>query len=86
MHPAMSQLIMKWQLGPPEIEHEMSEERCIELIVEGKIHGFAECDLEVPEYLWSYFAEFSPFFQNGEVLLNDLDSVQKEIARDTYGK
>ena len=77
-HPKLAEIVNGWQLGPPEVEREMSEKRCIELIAQGKLHGFCEVDLEVPKHLWRDFAEFPPFFQNGIVTQDDLDPVQKD--------
>ena len=83
-HPKLAEIVNGWQLGPPEVEHEMSEKRCLELIAQGALHGFCEVDLAVPKHLWQDFAEFPPFFQNGIVTQDDLDPVQKEYDQ-THG-
>ncbi len=50
-----------WRLryGPPVVETQMTETRMEELIREGKLFGFVECDLEVEDpAIWSLSHHF----------------------------
>ena len=49
-------------------------------IKSGKLFGYVQCDLKVPEHLKSYFANFPPIFKNTNVSWNDIGDLKKEYA------
>ena len=58
----------------------LSEERLMQEIESGKLFGYVQCNLKVPEYLKTYFANFSPIFKNTVVNRNDIGDLMKEYA------
>ena len=42
----------------------LREERLLEQGLSGKLFGYVQCDIEMPEELRKDFANFPPFFQN----------------------
>ena len=58
----------------------LSEERLMQEIKSGKLFGYVQCNLKVPEHLKAYFAKFSPSFQNTVVSRKDIGDLMKEYA------
>ena len=46
----------------------------------GRLFGYVEFHLKVPEHLEAYFANFSPIFKNAVVSRNDIGDLMKEYA------
>ena len=49
-------------------------------IKSGKLFGYVQCDLKVPEHLKAYFANFPPVFKNTVVSRNDIGDWMKKYA------
>ena len=62
----------------------LSEERLIQEIKSGRLFGYVQCHLKVPEHLKAYFANFSPIFKNTVVSRNDIGDLIKEYAEKDY--
>ena len=58
----------------------LSEDRLIQEIRSGKLFGYVQCDLKVPEHLKTYFANFTPIFKNTVLSRNDIGDLMKEYA------
>ena len=46
----------------------------------GRIFGYVQCDIEVPEHLRDYFSNFPPIFKNIVVSTDDIGNLMKEYA------
>ena len=57
-----------------------SEERLMQEIRSGKLFGYVQCDLKVPEHLKIYFVNFPRIFTNTIVSRNDIGQLMKEYA------
>ena len=55
-------------------------ESLLEQIRSGKLFGYVQCDIEVPEELKEKFANFSPIFKNTNVGRHDIGSLMKDYA------
>ena len=58
----------------------MKEQRPLEQIRRGKLFGYVQCDIEVPEELKKNFATFPPVFQNTNVGRHDFRLLMKDYA------
>ena len=58
----------------------LREERLLEQIRSGKLLGYVQCDIEVPEELEKKFANFPPIFKNTNVGRHDIGILMKEYA------
>ena len=58
----------------------LSEEQLLQGIVDGKLFGYVQCDIEVPEHLRRYFSNFPPIFENTVVSREDIGSLMNEYA------
>ena len=58
----------------------MSEEQLLQGIIDGRLFGYVQCDIEVPEHLRSYFSNFPPTFKNTEVSREDIGPLMREYA------
>ena len=47
----------------------------------GRLFGYVQCDLNVPEHLMAYFANFPPIFRGTVVSRNDIGDLMKEYAK-----
>ena len=52
----------------------------MEQIGSGKLFGYVQCDIEVPEELKEKFANFPPIFKNTNVGRHDIGSLMKDYA------
>ena len=59
----------------------LSEERLMQEIRSGKLFGYVQCHLKVPEHLKAYFANFPPIFKNAVVSRNDIGDLMKDYAK-----
>ena len=58
----------------------LREESQLEQIRSGKLFGYVQCDIEVPEELKEKFANFPPIFKNTNVGRHDIGSLTKDYA------
>ena len=58
----------------------LREESLLEQIRSGKLFGYVQCDIEVPEVLKERVANFPPNFQNTNVGRHDIGSLMKKYA------
>ena len=58
----------------------LSEEQLLQQILDGRLFGYVQCDIEVPEHLRDYFSNFPPIFKNTVVSKDDIDNLMKEYA------
>ena len=61
-------------------ERPLREERLSEQIRIGKLFGYVQCDIEVPEELKKVVANFPPFFKNTSVGRHDIGLLMKDSA------
>ena len=60
----------------------LAAEQLLEEIMKGKLFGYVQCDIEVPEILRSNFDNFPPIFKNTLVSKNYLDDLMKTDAEE----
>ena len=60
----------------------LAAEQLLEEIKKGKLFGYVQCDIEVPEILRSNFSNFPPIFKNTLVSKNDIDDLMKTYAEE----
>ena len=58
----------------------LSEEQLLQEIIDGRLFGYVQCDIEEPEQLRGYFSNFPPIFKNTVVSKNDIGDLIKEYA------
>ena len=58
----------------------LREESLLEQIKSGKLFGYVQCDIEVPEELKDKFANFPPIFKKTNVCRHDIGSLMKDYA------
>ena len=58
----------------------LSEESLLEEIRSGKLFGYVQCDIEVPEELKEKFANFPPIFKNTNVGRHGIGLLMKDYA------
>ena len=56
------------------------EEQLLQRIIDGRLFGYIQCDIEVPEHLRDYFSNFPPTFKNTVVSRDDIGNLMKEFA------
>ena len=49
-------------------------------IIDGRLFGYVQCDIEVPEHLRDYFSNFPPIFKNTVVSRDDIGNLMKQYA------
>ena len=62
--------------------HSLAAEQLLEEIKEGKLFGYVQCDIEVPEKLRSNFVNFPPIFKNTLVSGGDIGDLMRNYAED----
>ena len=60
----------------------VAAEQLLEEIKKGKLFGYVQCDIEVPENLRSKFVNFPPIFKNTLVSKSDIGDLMKNYAED----
>ena len=60
----------------------LAAEQLLEEIKKGKLFGYVQCDIEVPEILRSKFVNFLPIFKNTLVSKSDIGDVMKNCAEE----
>ena len=58
----------------------LREENLLEQIKSGKLFGYVQCDIEVPEELRKKFANFPPIIKNTNVGRHDIGSLMQDYA------
>ena len=58
----------------------LSEEQLLQGIINGRLFGYVQCDIEVPEHLRSYFSNFPPTFKNTVVSREDIGTLMRDYA------
>ena len=58
----------------------LREESLLEQIRSGKLFGYVQCDIEVPEELTKQFANFPPIFKSTNVGRHDIGSLMQDYA------
>ena len=60
----------------------LAAEQLLEEINKGKLFGYVQCDIEVPENLRANFANFPPIFKNTLVSKSDVGDLMKNYAEE----
>ena len=79
----------KPQLTPPVVEDgDISVEHMLELILDNKLVGFVECDMEVPKTIEKYkqMSRFPPFFVKEYISAATIKDPQQQRYAEKYGK
>ena len=58
----------------------LSEEGLLQGIIDGRLFGYVQCDIEVPEHLRDYFSNFPPIFKKIVVSKDDNGDLMKQYA------
>ena len=58
----------------------LSEEKLLQQLIDGRLFGYVQCPIEVPEHLRDYFSNFPPIFKNTVVSRDDIGNLMKEYA------
>ena len=56
----------------------LSEEELLQRIIDGRLFGYVQCDIEVPEHPQSYFSNFPSVFKNNVVSREDIGPLMRE--------
>ena len=59
----------------------LNQDQIIQYIQDGRLFGFVECDIEIPDKLKKYFSEITPILKNVDVCLNDVGELMQEYAK-----
>ena len=60
----------------------LAAEQVLEDIKKGKLFGYVQCDIEVPEFSRPKFDNFPPIFENTLVSKNDIGDLMKTYAEE----
>ena len=58
----------------------LSEEQLLQGIIDGRLFGYVQCDIEVPEHQRDYFSNFPPIFKITVVSRDDIGDLVKQYA------
>ena len=58
----------------------LSQEGLMPGIIDGRVFGYVQCDIEVPQHLRDYFYNSPPIFKSTLVSRDDLGNVMKQYA------
>ena len=58
----------------------LNEEGLMQAIIDGRLFGYVQGSIEVPEHLRDYFSNFPPIFKNPAVSRNDIGNLMKQYA------
>ena len=61
-------------------KHSLSEEQLLQGIIDGRLFGYVQCGIEVPNHLQSYFSNFPPIFKNTVVSREEIGNLMRENA------
>jgi hypothetical protein len=80
-HPAVKAFVKDMQ-RPCDGQFKMMEETILRAVMEDRMFGALEVDLEVPDYLKGKFAEMPPIFKNTDVSRDDIGDHMKMYAEE----
>ena len=60
----------------------LSEEHFSQGVFDGRLFGYVQCDIDVPEHLRDYFSNLPPIFKNTVVSKTDIGDLMKEYAEE----
>ena len=60
----------------------LNQNQIIQYIQDGRLFGFVECDIEVPDQFKDYFSEMTPIFKNTEASLKDVGQHMQDYAKE----
>ena len=58
----------------------LSEGQLLQGVIDGRLFGYVQCDIELPEHLCDYFSNFPPIFRNTVVSRDDIGNLMKQYA------
>ncbi|XP_064614651.1 zinc finger protein 417-like [Liolophura sinensis] len=58
-----------------------TQAQLVEAVVQGRLFGFVECDIHVPDHIKADFAECPPIFKDIDVSREDIDPTTADFAR-----
>ena len=58
----------------------LSEDGLLQGLIDGRLFGYVQCVIEVPEYLRDHFSNFPPIFRNTVVIRDDVGNLMKHNA------
>ena len=58
----------------------LSEKGLMQRIIDGRLFGYIQCDIEVPEHLSYYFSKFPPILKDTAVSRDDIGNLIKQYA------
>ena len=61
----------------------LNQNQIIQYIQDGRLFGFVECDIEVPDHLKDYFSEMTPYLRIQRFLLKMLVKICKTMPKKT---
>jgi G:T-mismatch repair DNA endonuclease (very short patch repair protein) len=64
------------------VDETMSTQDVLDLIKRGKLFGFVECDIKVPDHLVQKFTEMPPIFKNTEISREHLSDHMRQFAEE----
>ena len=62
------------------LREKLSEEQLLQVIMDGRLFGYVQCDIEVPEHLRDYFSNFPPIIKNTVVSRDKIGKLMKQYA------
>ena len=65
-----------------KLQHGVSTENILARVSDGRLFGFVECDVSVPDEKLDYFSEMSPVFKNIELTREHLSPHMKQFAEE----
>ena len=82
--PAIWKFIDTRYRRPLDKKRTMTQAEVLQAIVDEKLFGLVQCDLETPEELKPHFEEMTPIFKNTNISREDIGETMKAYA-DTHG-
>ena len=73
---------LKQHLTYTHFEKYLNQNQIVQYIQDGRLFGFVECDIEVPDHLKDHFSEMTPIFKNTKVSLKDVGQHMQEYAKE----
>ena len=58
----------------------LSEEQLLQGLIDGRLFGFVQCDIEVLEHLRDYFSNFPPIFKKTVVSRDEIGNLMEQYA------
>ena len=62
----------------------LSEEQLLQGFIDGRLFGYVQCDIEVPQHLGSYFLNFHRIFKSTVVSREDIGTLMRESAEKEF--